>query len=474
SMTNSGGSAITTTSAEADTSLVTDTCEWHQPSTSKPLAHPNDPRFHHSVKHYDRHLLVCTNQLAWPKYADLANTYTGQLSYEVAKLDTRVVMNLTDYCAPQLEVNPGAIPSESPDYAPPPPGTSRPSDRADDETGFDLLLYPENVRLRHVTSRGFPNLMRYLGQTEVDVGLLQRTLNIMPASASEPRPSNESATRRAVNPFATEAAGLRRPIQVEPLDRNVLLVCTHGTRDCRCAEVGEPFYRAVADEIRHRRWDDKWQAARVSHIGGHVYASNVIHYPSGNWYGLLKPRDTPRLLDTLGNSEVLWDHWRGRQGISQPEQLSTYTQFTPATLDSATDPALRPAATFVNLTFNLPRGQEKYVQVELDTGSPPESSASSATINPQPTGQILHHPSLMEVAKAHGIEIEASCGGQCECATCHLIVENPKDYAGHLPGVSEAEEDMLEYAVGREEGSRLSCQIPVKPELDGLRLRVPV
>ncbi|RKP39722.1 2Fe-2S ferredoxin-type domain-containing protein, partial [Dimargaris cristalligena] len=80
---------------------------------------------------------------------------------------------------------------------------------------------------------------------------------------------------------------------------------------------------------------------------------------------------------------------------------------------------------------------------------------------------------LMEVAQAHGIELEACCGGQCECATCHLIVENIDEYKDHLPPVSEAEEDMLEYAPGCEARSRLSCQIPVTAALDGIRLRVP-
>lgn len=58
-----------------------------------------------------------------------------------------------------------------------------------------------------------------------------------------------------------------------------------------------------------------------------------------------------------------------------------------------------------------------------------------------------------------------------ECATCHIYIEEP--YHARLPPVTDAEEDMLEYAVGRKDSSRLGCQIRMKPELEGMVIKLP-
>lgn len=80
--------------------------------------------------------------------------------------------------------------------------------------------------------------------------------------------------------------------------------------------------------------------------------------------------------------------------------------------------------------------------------------------------------SLMEVAVELGIDnIPADCGGACACATCHVIVE--PDWTGATGEADEMEADMLDFAEGREDTSRLSCQIQVTDALDGLVVRVP-
>lgn len=58
-----------------------------------------------------------------------------------------------------------------------------------------------------------------------------------------------------------------------------------------------------------------------------------------------------------------------------------------------------------------------------------------------------------------------------ECATCHVYIEEP--YHARLSPLTDAEEDMLEYAVGRKESSRLGCQIRMKPELEGMVIKLP-
>ena len=67
--------------------------------------------------------------------------------------------------------------------------------------------------------------------------------------------------------------------------------------------------------------------------------------------------------------------------------------------------------------------------------------------------------------------IVAECGGACTCATCHVYVDDAwTDTAG---GPSAMEEDMLDFAFDVKDSSRLSCQIKVSDELDGLVVHVP-
>jgi 2Fe-2S ferredoxin len=67
--------------------------------------------------------------------------------------------------------------------------------------------------------------------------------------------------------------------------------------------------------------------------------------------------------------------------------------------------------------------------------------------------------------------IEAECGGACACATCHVYVEDAWKEAAGEP--EPMEEDMLDFAYDVRPNSRLSCQIRVTDELDGLVVHVP-
>jgi 2Fe-2S ferredoxin len=79
---------------------------------------------------------------------------------------------------------------------------------------------------------------------------------------------------------------------------------------------------------------------------------------------------------------------------------------------------------------------------------------------------------LMEVARQHGVAgVVAQCGGACACATCHVYVEPA--WLGKLEPREEMEEAMLEIAWEPRDNSRLSCQIHVTANLDGLEVTVP-
>jgi ferredoxin, 2Fe-2S len=79
---------------------------------------------------------------------------------------------------------------------------------------------------------------------------------------------------------------------------------------------------------------------------------------------------------------------------------------------------------------------------------------------------------VMETAVRNGIpEIEAECGGACACATCHVYVE--PEWLEAVGKPEPMEEDMLDFAFEVKPNSRLSCQIKVRPNLDGLTVRTP-
>ena len=67
--------------------------------------------------------------------------------------------------------------------------------------------------------------------------------------------------------------------------------------------------------------------------------------------------------------------------------------------------------------------------------------------------------------------IDADCGGACACATCHVYVDQA--WLAKLSPKQDMEETMLDFAQDLEPNSRLSCQIKVTPELDGLVVRMP-
>lgn len=67
--------------------------------------------------------------------------------------------------------------------------------------------------------------------------------------------------------------------------------------------------------------------------------------------------------------------------------------------------------------------------------------------------------------------IVGDCGGCCSCATCHGYID--ENWAAKLPAKSENEAMMLEGALHVQDNSRLTCQITITPELDGLVVRLP-
>ena len=78
---------------------------------------------------------------------------------------------------------------------------------------------------------------------------------------------------------------------------------------------------------------------------------------------------------------------------------------------------------------------------------------------------------IMEAMRDNGFDdLLALCGGCCSCATCHVHVD--PSYRDQFPTMSDDENDLLDSAGDRDANSRLSCQLPISPDLDGVRIRI--
>ena len=86
--------------------------------------------------------------------------------------------------------------------------------------------------------------------------------------------------------------------------------------------------------------------------------------------------------------------------------------------------------------------------------------------------EVANGLTVMEGAVQNGIPgIDADCGGSMACATCHVYVKD--DWFSKLPKKEEGEDDMLDQAFEPKSNSRLSCQLTVSDDLDGLKVHLP-
>ena len=86
--------------------------------------------------------------------------------------------------------------------------------------------------------------------------------------------------------------------------------------------------------------------------------------------------------------------------------------------------------------------------------------------------EVAEGLTVMEGAVQNNIPgIDADCGGGMACATCHVYVKD--EWFDKITKKSECEDDMIDQAYEQKKNSRLSCQIQVSPEIDGLEVHLP-
>ena len=95
-----------------------------------------------------------------------------------------------------------------------------------------------------------------------------------------------------------------------------------------------------------------------------------------------------------------------------------------------------------------------------------ENNGTSHTVD------VTEGLTVMEGAVQNNIPgIDADCGGGMACATCHVYVKD--EWFDKINKKSEGEDDMIDQAYEPKKSSRLSCQIQVSPEIDGLEVHLP-
>lgn len=212
-----------------------------------------------SVKPYERHLFVCTKQTNWPARIELDGGFLQILSETIA----RYALDMPFKVKVTACVDSGLTAEQT-------------------SVGHDILL--------------FPDMVRYIGLETADL----ETFVI------DHLVGNKVSDK----------------LRHQPLTGQHLFVCVHGKRDLRCGECGPPLMAKLNDLLSQQDLAEGVSVYSTSHVGGHVYAGNVLIYPGGDWYGYVTPENAASLFEQhIVHGEIVWDLWRGRMGMAPEAQM---------------------------------------------------------------------------------------------------------------------------------------------------------
>jgi hypothetical protein len=101
------------------------------------------------------------------------------------------------------------------------------------------------------------------------------------------------------------ALGSGERIGLEPHERALFLVCTHGRRDVCCAERGRPLAGALSRAYPDETWES-------THVGGDRFAGNLLAFPHGLYFGRVRPEEGASVADAYVSGRIALEHLRGR------------------------------------------------------------------------------------------------------------------------------------------------------------------
>lgn len=101
------------------------------------------------------------------------------------------------------------------------------------------------------------------------------------------------------------------------VDEPIYLVCTHGVHDKCCAKFGFATYKLMKDITPGNVW-------QTSHVGGDRFASNVISFPTGVYYGHVDDESARTIIEAENNHEIYLERYRGRTCFGAHGQVAEY------------------------------------------------------------------------------------------------------------------------------------------------------
>ncbi len=218
-----------------------------------------------TVKLYNRHLIVCTGSANWAARIESDGDYLQLLAQAIAKAAEKTVGKVKLTACDEKSL-----------------GHS-----ANINSAYDILVFPDCLRYESVRRSDFAALIE------------DHLIGDQPSDRIPFTDFNES----------------------------YVFVCSHGNRDERCGQCGPPLVNRFRAELESRKLSEQIRVRKVSHLGGHAYAGNVLIYPGGHWYGYVTPADVPRLIGAhLVEHRIVRSLWRGQMGLSPEEQLAQYAE----------------------------------------------------------------------------------------------------------------------------------------------------
>eukprot|EP01133_Synstelium_polycarpum_P009157 gene9157-10745_t len=206
-----------------------------------------------SIHEYGRHYFICSgmDSAAWPSKFFTASQQLTDLSVPIKAHDR-------DQLVPSI-FNGIDMPSANPET-------------------FDLLVFPENIKLVGMTGNTLESVLSYFASNK---------------SITDDFPSN---------------------VNMESISDKYIFVCAHAQKDARCGYCGPILVDQLREEIESRGLSKEVKVFGTSHVGGHKFAGNVLVFPQGHWYGYATPSDVPEILDSALSGEVIQRLHRGSMG----------------------------------------------------------------------------------------------------------------------------------------------------------------
>lgn len=247
-----------------------------------------------SVKAHHKHIVIAEGSDAarWPEEVTsrrdgYAHALDAALKAAKASLPVRVRSSLSDAATFDEDGQPAgdlsAIEGDAPDAA------------------CDLLLFPDAIRITRVRKDQLSEFVAALSDYSTkQIAAARARSSAAGASVAAAASSSESASSSSSGDSSNATDGVVFPLAHLPLSGTWFLICAHKLRDKRCGVSGpilaSEIDKAVSVSYPSSPSPHPVHTVKISHIGGHKFAGNVIVYPGGVWYGRVLPCHVPHLI----------------------------------------------------------------------------------------------------------------------------------------------------------------------------------